>query len=127
MAMRSIFQRACPACSTLVESDAKRCNCGYSFDTQSQENQFLPEDQAVQDEQLLKEYLDARIGQAVSELETIQASLTHDPKNLDKANHLLHAFAQVRDLRAELETQTKKITDAKIVARAARLDRGLTV
>lgn len=129
MAMRSIYHKTCPTCATLVEVDVKRCTCGYSFEFESQapESDALPEDMAVQDEELLKEYLDARISQAVSELQVIQSALASDPKNLEKANKLLGAFAQVRELRTELETQTAKLTAARDAARAARLERGMEI
>ncbi|GEM_PF-1653972 len=127
MATRSIYHKDCPACAASVGADTKRCDCGYSFETQMQENQSLPEDQAVQDEELLREYLDARIGQAVGELQTIQAGMAHDSRDLDKANQVLRAFAILRELRDELKTQTAKIADAKKIARAARLERGMPV
>jgi hypothetical protein len=127
MATRSIYHKACPTCATLVEADAKRCSCGFPFGADVQQDEFLPEDQSVQDEELLKEYLDARIGQAVSELEIVQATLANDPKNLDTANRLLGTFAKVRDLRAEIDAQAAKITQARNAARAARLKRGLQV
>lgn len=109
-----------------VETGATRCSCGYSFaDVQVDSSVLVPEEQALQEEELLKEYLDARIGQAVSELEELQASLVHDPKNLEKANNLLKSFAQVRELRSQRETQLAKIAEVKKAARAARIERGI--
>jgi RNA polymerase subunit RPABC4/transcription elongation factor Spt4 len=127
MATNSIYHKACPSCAALVEMDVKRCGCGFAFEAQAQDDIMLAEDQAVQDEELLREYLHARIGQAVSELETFQAAMAHDVHNLDKANRLFKAFSHVRQLRAELDTQTAKIAETKKAARAARAARGMTV
>jgi len=62
MATSSIYHKACPSCATLVEVDVTQCSCGYSFETQSHESELLAIEQAAQEEQLLKEYLHARIG-----------------------------------------------------------------
>jgi len=57
----------------------------------------------------------------MAELQTVQTALVHDQK-IGEANRLMRAFAGVRELRAELETQSVKIADAKNAVRAARLD-----
>src|SRR5688572_16160633 len=51
MARDGIYNKTCPACSTLVKLDKLRCACGYSFDSNAQEDQQLPEDRTVQDEE----------------------------------------------------------------------------
>lgn len=62
---------------------------------------MLADDQ--QDQELLKEYLSARIAQAVDNLESVQTALATDPTNLDKAGRLMKAYVALHELRAELE------------------------
>jgi RNase H-fold protein (predicted Holliday junction resolvase) len=117
MSARSIYQKVCPSCSTLVALDTGRCKCGYSFEDEVQQTELLPEEQAAQEE-LLKEYLNARVSQALAQMETIQAALVNEPKNLDKANKLMQAFSEVRELRAEIEAQSAKVAEIRNAARA---------
>ncbi len=127
MATRNIYQKACPSCATLIEVDVKQCSCGYRFGVQQGEDELLPEDVAAQEEELVKEYLDARVGQAVTQLQVSQAALANDPKNIKTANSVMRAFSEMRELRAELDAQTAKIAEARRIARAARIERGLNV
>lgn len=124
MSTRSIYQKVCPCCSALVALDADRCECGYSFEAENRETELSPEELAVQQE-LLREYLEARINQAVAQLQTIQAALVSEPKNLDKANKLMQAFSEVRELRAEIEAQAAKVAAIRNAARAAREESGM--
>lgn len=121
MSTRSIYQKVCPSCATLVALNTGRCQCGYSFEGENHETNLLPEDQAAQEE-LLTEYLNARIGQAVTQLQTIQAALVSEPKNLDKVNKLMQAFSEVRELRAEIEAQSATMAEIK---KAARTETGV--
>ena len=102
MSRRSIYHKACPSCSTSVELAATQCVCGYLFDASSLESGAQVDEQSMQDEELLKEYLHARIGQAVEELKGLQTALATDPKNIDKANRLMKAYVALHDLRTEL-------------------------
>ncbi len=124
MSARSIYQKVCPSCSTLVALDTDRCRCDYSFENEVQETELLPEERAAQEE-LLKEYLNARVSQALAQMETIQAALVNEPKNLDKANKLMQAFSEVRELRAEIEAQSAKVAEIRKAARAARGELGV--
>jgi hypothetical protein len=64
-------------------------------------DELSPEEQLAE-QQLLQEYVKARISQATDDLERLHAALLADPKNFEKANKLMKAFADVRALRAEL-------------------------
>ncbi len=112
MATRSIYHKDCPSCGIVVGVDVKQCRCGYSF--QTPEDKLLDEQQqALQDEALLLEYLSARLAQSVANLQMRQTALTSDPKNLDKANSVMRAFADVRQSRTELNTQAAKMDESK--------------
>ncbi len=124
MATRSIYHKACPACAALIEVSLDQCHCGYSFSSVIENGELMTEEQTLRDEELLTEYLNARIGQAVTELQTVQKILSEDPKNMEKANKLMQAFMQVHELRTELEMQTTKLEQAKEAIRVARQERG---
>jgi len=101
MSRRSIYRKACPSCSTSVELAATQCVCGYLFDASSLESGEQMDEPSMQDDELLKEYLQARIGQAVEELKGLQTALAADPKNIDKANRLMKTYVALHDLRTE--------------------------
>jgi len=113
MATRSISHKTCPSCAPPVATDTKRCNCGYAFDAAGGEYDDRTAEQALQEEELLQEYLDARIEQALAQLQAAQATLVTDPKNLDAADKLMRAFSEVRELRAERGTQAAKLAALK--------------
>jgi hypothetical protein len=98
---RGIFHKTCPSCASQVSVDEQRCGCGYSFLTDSELDQLSP-DELLAQQQLEQEYIRARIAQAMGNLEVLNTALQADPKNFDKANKLMKAFADVRSLRAEL-------------------------
>jgi hypothetical protein len=102
MPVRGIYQKSCPSCAKQVAIDADRCACGYSFVAGIDVAEVSEEDQLAQDT-LVEEYIHARIGQALTRLQSLQSELLMDPKNLDKAGKLMRAFADVRELRAELD------------------------
>lgn len=87
-------------------------------------DELSSEEQAAE-QQLLQEYVKARIGQAMDDLERLHAAVLADPKNFDKANKLMKGFADVRALRAELNElsagtvdEVKKETAADMSAQA---------
>jgi hypothetical protein len=101
MAISGIYQKTCPSCASQVSIDDARCNCGYSFRNDADASDLPPEELLAQI-QLQQEYVKARIAQSMENLEVLHAALQADPKNFDKANKLMTAFAEVRGLRAEL-------------------------
>jgi hypothetical protein len=103
MATRSIYHKPCPSCAAAVNVDAAQCRCGYSFEMEIPEVDMLADDQQVQEQELLKEYLSARIAQAVDNLQDVQSALATDPKNLDKAGRLMKAYVALHELRTELD------------------------
>jgi hypothetical protein len=106
MSTRSIYHKPCPSCAAAVVIEATHCRCGYAFDVQTTEADMLPDDQFAQEQELLREYLHARIGQAVDSLQNVQAALAADPKNLDKAARLMKAYVALHELRAEAQSIT---------------------
>jgi hypothetical protein len=119
MATRGIFQKTCPSCAAHVSIDEQLCRCGYSFHTGIDVGELpAEEDQAQQ--QLLREYVKARLAQATQTLEGLLAALSMDPKNFDKANRLMQAFADVRALRAELKDLSVMVDDTDLIEAAAK-------
>lgn len=99
---RGIFQKTCPSCATHVSIGEEQCDCGYSFRADMDVAELPTEDEQAQ-QQLLREYVNARLAQAMDILENLHATLLADPKNFDNANRLMKAYADVRGLRAELK------------------------
>ena len=119
MSAYSIYQKPCPACGTVVSTGAKRCDCGYSFGY-SDETAPLPEELALQEEELFEAYLAARVGQTVAKVESVRTELVADPANLRKANHLLEVVQEALILRDERDAQAAKTAQARKTAQAAR-------
>ena len=119
MSTYSIYQKSCPACGATVSRDTKRCGCTYSFESVSQDAQ-LPEELALQEEELFAAYLAARVDQAVATVESARAELAADPANSRKAARLLQTVQEALTLRDEREAQATKIEQAQGVTHAAR-------
>ena len=119
MSTYSIYQKPCPACGTVVSTGAKRCDCGYAFGY-SDEAALLPEEQALQEEELFEAYLAARVDQTVAKVESFRVELVADPANLRKANRLLEVVQEALILRDERDAQTAKTAQARKAAQAAR-------
>jgi hypothetical protein len=122
MPASSIYQKICPACASLLPREARRCDCGYSFEAQSASVAPSAEEQALRESELLEAYLQARVEQAVAVLEGAQAGLSKDPKNFDKAAAVLQALRDIRQLRAELNAQTARTVEARNAITTARGD-----
>jgi predicted nucleic acid-binding Zn ribbon protein len=119
MSAYSIYQKPCPACGMVVSTSIKRCDCGYTFGY-SDETALLPEEQALQEEELFEAYLAARVGQTVAKVESVRTELAADPANLRKADHLLEAVQEALILRDERDAQAAKTAQALKAAQAAR-------
>jgi hypothetical protein len=119
MSAYSIYQKSCPACGMVVSTGAKRCDCGYAFGC-SDETALLPEEQALQEEELFEAYLAARVDQTVTKVESVRTELAADPANLRKADHLLKVVQEALILRDERDVQAAKTAQARIEAQAAR-------
>lgn len=119
MSAYSIYHKPCPACGSVVSADAKRCDCGYAFGA-ADETAPLPEEQALQEEELFEAYLAARVEQTVAKVESARIELAADPADLRKADRLLQAVQEALILRDERDAQSTKTTQARIEARAAR-------
>jgi ribosomal protein S27AE len=119
MSAYSIYQKPCPACGTVVSTGAKRCDCGYSFGY-SDETALLPEELALQEEELFEAYLAARVGQTVAKVEFVRTELVADPANVRKADHLLKVVQEALILRDERDAQAAKTAQARKEAQAAR-------
>jgi hypothetical protein len=119
MSAYSIYQKPCPACGTVVSTGAKRCDCGYSF-SYSDETALLPEELALQEEELFEAYLAARVGQTVAKVESVRTELAADPANLRKADRLLEVVQEALILRDERDAQAAKTAQARKAAQAAR-------
>ncbi|WP_372522365.1 hypothetical protein [Sulfuricaulis sp.] len=119
MSTYSIYQKPCPACGMVVSTGAKRCDCGYAFGY-SDETALLPEEQALQEEELFEAYLAARVGQTVEKVESVRTELAADPANLRKADRLLEVVQEALILRDERDAQAAKTAQARKAAQAAR-------
>ena len=119
MSAYSIYQKPCPACGAAIAKDAKRCDCGHSFSSIVQETQ-LPEEQALQEEELFEAYLAARVGQMVATVESARGELAADPTNQRKAARLLQTVQDALILRDEREAQAAKTDLARQAAKTAR-------
>jgi hypothetical protein len=119
MSAYSIYQKPCPACGTVVSTGTKRCDCGFAFGY-SDETALLPEEQALQEEELFEAYLAARVGQTVAKVESVRTELAADPANLRKADHLLKVVQEALILRDERDAQAAKTAYARKEAQAAR-------
>ncbi len=119
MSAYSIYQKSCPSCGDVVSTDTKRCNCGHSFESIN-EDTLLPEEQALQDEELFEAYLAARVDQTVAAVESARADLAVDRLNPRKTARLLQTVQDALTLRDEREAQAAKIALAREAAHAAR-------
>lgn len=108
----SIYQKPCTACGAVVSIDARRCDCGQSFESTGKET-LLPEEQALQEEELFGAYLAARIDQAVAAVESARIELAADAANLRKADKLLCAVQEALALREERDAQAAKIAQLR--------------
>ena len=117
MATRGIFQKTCPSCAIQVPADELRCGCGFSFRNDAAE-ESSGGDQAEQE--LMYEYLKARMVQAVETLESLHSELVADPKNFEKANRLMKAYADVRSLRTELKEMSPPPVETDIISAATK-------
>lgn len=119
MSAYSIYQKSCPACGAMVARDTKRCGCAYSFESVSLDTQ-LPEEQALQEEELFAAYLAARVDQTVATVESARVELAADPADSRKAARLLQTVQEALALRDEREAQATKTEQARKTAQAAR-------
>lgn len=108
MSAYSIYQKPCPACGTMVSVNTESCDCGYAFKSADQ-GEHLPEEQALQEEELFEAYLTARIDQAVASVESARAELMADTSNQRKADKLLRTVQEALALRDERNAQAEKI------------------
>jgi len=119
MSAFSIYQKACPACGALVSRDTRQCKCDYVF-ASVDDGAVLPEEQALQDEELFEAYLAARVQQMISALESARVELAADAANERKAARLLQILQEALRLREERDAQAAKTEFARQAARSAR-------
>lgn len=119
MCALSIYQKACPACGALVSRDARQCQCDHVFASVN-DGALLPEEQALQDEELFEAYLAARVQQMISTLESERVELAADPANERKAARLLQTLQNALTLREERDAQAAKTELARQAAQTAR-------
>jgi hypothetical protein len=119
MSSYSIYQKPCPACGMAVSTSANRCDCGYTFGS-ADVTALLPEEQALQEEELFEAYLAARVDQTVAKVESVRAELATDPSDLRKANHLLEVVQEALILRDQRDAQAVKTAQARKAAEAAK-------
>jgi hypothetical protein len=112
MSSYSIYQKPCPTCGAVVSVDTKRCDCGYSFESASNDA-LSPEEQWLQEEELFEAYLEARVGQTVAKVESARAEFAADTVNQRKAEALLQAVQEAITLRDQREAQAAKSAQAR--------------
>lgn len=110
--MTSIYRKTCPSCSAVNLSDAEQCtSCGWSFLDPAT---LAAEQQALEQAQLLEDYLCARVDQSLAVVEAARAELVRDPANFDRAARVLRAVQEAAERRRELDAQkaqTQEIRD----------------
>jgi hypothetical protein len=119
MSALSIYQKTCPACGAMVPREARRCACDHEF-VAADDGVLLPQEQALQEEELFEAYLAARVQQMIAALEAARLELAADPGNARKAAHLLQTLQEAMALREERNAQSARTERARQAARAAR-------
>jgi hypothetical protein len=112
----SIFQKHCPECAAPNANGAISCNCGYCFDPEALASAD-PSAYADQQDHLYRDYLEARIAQAESELIVAREQANTDPSNTYKASGALLAAQSLNALLAEMKQLSSHISSAPPVRR----------
>jgi hypothetical protein len=110
--MASIYRKNCPSCSAVNLSEAERCSsCGWSFLDPAT---LAAEQQALEQAQLLEDYLCARVDQSLAVVESARAELAREPASFERAARVLRAVQEAAERRRELDAQkaqTREIRD----------------
>lgn len=107
----SIFQKTCPECTATNSKDAISCECGYAFDPEAVARAD-PTEYALQQDQLYRDYLAARIVQAEAELAVAREMAHTDPESTYKASTALLAEQALNSLRAEMKQLSLRISSS---------------
>lgn len=119
MSAHSIYQKPCTICGAMVPTDVKRCSCGNVIGSTGNQT-LMPEEQALQEEELFESYLAARVEQMIAKLESLRFELANDPTNQRKADRLLQSVQEALSLRGDRDTQAAKTLHAREVLRKAQ-------
>jgi hypothetical protein len=111
MSTRSIYHKTCPSCAAQIALGASQCECGYAFDAARDDAATPSDETTAQERELMREYLNARIDQAVGELTRLQTTLAADPKNLQSADRLMRAYVALHELRREFDAHSPRAAD----------------
>ena len=112
----SIFQKHCPECAAPNATGAISCKCGYCFDPEALAGTD-PSAYADQQDHLYRDYLEARIAQAESELIVAREQANADPSSTYKASSALLAEQSLNALLAEMKQLSSRISSASPVRR----------
>jgi hypothetical protein len=112
----SIFQKHCPECAAPNATGAISCNCGYCFDPEALASAD-PSAYSDQQDHLYRDYLEARIAQAESELIVAREQANADPSSTYKASGALLAEQSLNALLAEMKQLSSQISSAPQVRR----------
>lgn len=112
----SIFQKHCPECAAPNATGAISCNCGYCFDPEALASAD-PSAYSDQQDHLYRDYLEARIAQAESELIVAREQANADPSSTYKASGALLAAQSLNALLAEMKQLSSQISSAPPVRR----------
>lgn len=116
----SIFDKECPLCGIGHPLSAERCGCGFSFDPSSLEEAAQKLVLAAQEEELMENYLAARVSQANETFKVVQTRLQADPENNLLVRELEAARTEMESSQAILAEQEEKTDKARKAADAAR-------
>ncbi len=107
----SVFQKFCPQCTASVSRDADHCDCGYSFNGDNTGNGESSLAQAIAEEKLYEDYLQARVTQTAQA--AIAAQTAHQKKPDDGMFALAarNAMEEAERCRAELAAQSEKVAE----------------
>lgn len=118
----SIFQKHCPECAAPNATGAISCKCGYCFDPEALASTD-PSAYSDQQDHLYRDYLEARIAQAESELIVAREQANADPSSTYKASGALLAEQSLNALLAEMKQLSSQISSAPPVRRPSVLAR----
>ena len=105
----NVFQKFCPQCASTLARSVDYCECGYSFAGADGEPNVLA--QAVAEEKLYEDYLNARVSQTAQVAIAAQVAHKAHPRDASYAVAAQNALEAAEAARAELATQTAKLAD----------------
>jgi ribosomal protein L40E len=118
----SIFQKLCPTCTSSIPVDAERCDCGYVFESEGN-NDASPVENALRDEELYETYLAARTAQAHEAVRAAEDALAEEPDSAERRSAVELAREVAGSIDADLAEQRNKIAALRKVVSSMKSSR----